>query len=56
VEESAPIRSTHHQCGAAETDSADELRFVLIVLSHAGRRLVHFNVTQQPTARWTARF
>jgi transposase InsO family protein len=29
--------------------------FVLIVLSHGRRRLVHFNVTQHPTAEWTAR-
>jgi putative transposase len=29
--------------------------FVLIVLSHGRRRLVHFNVTEHPTADWTAR-
>jgi putative transposase len=29
--------------------------FVLVVLSHARRRLVHFNVTEHPTAGWTAR-
>jgi putative transposase len=29
--------------------------FVLVVLSHARRRLVHFNVTEHPTAEWTAR-
>jgi putative transposase len=29
--------------------------FVLVVLSHGRRRLVHFNVTQHPTAEWTAR-
>jgi transposase InsO family protein len=29
--------------------------FVLMVLSHARRRLVHFNVTEHPTAEWTAR-
>jgi hypothetical protein len=29
--------------------------FVLIVLSHGRRRLVHVNVTQHPTAEWTAR-
>jgi putative transposase len=29
--------------------------FVLIVLSHGRRRLVHFNVTEHPTAEWTAR-
>jgi putative transposase len=28
--------------------------FVLVVLSHA-RRLMHFNVTEHPTAEWTAR-
>ncbi len=29
--------------------------FVLVVLSHARRRLVHFDVTEHPTAEWTAR-
>jgi transposase InsO family protein len=29
--------------------------FVLVVLSHARRRLVHFNVTEHPTADWTGR-
>jgi len=28
---------------------------VLVVLSHRRRRLVHFNVTEHPTAEWTAR-
>ncbi|MDQ3686436.1 MAG: integrase core domain-containing protein, partial [Acidobacteriota bacterium] len=28
--------------------------FVLIVLSHDRRRVVHFNVTEGPTAEWTA--
>ena len=28
--------------------------FVLVVLSHHRRRLVHFNVTENPTAEWTA--
>jgi ABC transporter substrate binding protein len=27
--------------------------FVLVVLSHGRRRLVHFNVTEHPTAEWT---
>jgi transposase InsO family protein len=27
--------------------------FVLVVLSHDRRRVVHFNVTEHPTARWT---
>jgi putative transposase len=27
--------------------------FVLIVLAHHRRRVVHFNVTEHPTARWT---
>jgi putative transposase len=27
--------------------------FVLIVLAHDRRRVVHFNVTEHPTARWT---
>jgi transposase InsO family protein len=29
--------------------------FVLIVLTHSRHRLVHFNVTEHPTAEWTAR-
>ena len=28
--------------------------FVLVVLAHHRRRVVHFNVTQHPTAHWTA--
>jgi putative transposase len=28
--------------------------FVLVVLSHHRRRVVHFNVTEHPTAEWTA--
>lgn len=27
--------------------------FVLVILSHHRRRILHFNVTQHPTARWT---
>src|SRR5213080_4196795 len=29
--------------------------FVLVVLTHSRRRLVHLNVTEHPTAEWTAR-
>ena len=28
--------------------------FVFVVLAHARRRVVHFNVTEHPTAQWTA--
>ncbi len=28
--------------------------FVFVVLAHARRRIVHFNVTEHPTAQWTA--
>jgi hypothetical protein len=28
--------------------------FVLIVLAHGRRKVVHFNVTEHPTAQWTA--
>jgi putative transposase len=28
--------------------------FVLVVLSHCRRRIVHFNVTEHPTAAWAA--
>ncbi len=29
--------------------------FVLVVLAHDRRKIVHFNVTEHPTAEWTAR-
>jgi hypothetical protein len=29
--------------------------FVLVVLAHHRRRVIHFNVTEHPTATWTAR-
>ncbi|MGA2631389.1 MAG: hypothetical protein ABSG54_14415, partial [Terriglobia bacterium] len=28
--------------------------FVFVVLAHQRRRVVHFNVTEHPTAAWTA--
>jgi putative transposase len=31
------------------------VRFVLVMLTHSRRRLVHLNVTEHPTAEWTAR-
>ena len=31
-----------------------QVLFVLIVLAHDRRRIVHFNVTEHPTAEWTA--
>ena len=31
-----------------------EVLYVLIVLAHERRRIVHFNVTANPTAQWTA--
>ncbi|HTP28770.1 MAG TPA: integrase core domain-containing protein [Anaeromyxobacteraceae bacterium] len=33
---------------------AFKVLFVFIVLAHARRRIVHFNVTENPTAQWTA--
>jgi transposase InsO family protein len=32
-----------------------KLLFILIILSHDRRRILHFNVTEHPTAAWTAR-
>jgi putative transposase len=32
----------------------DRELFVLVVLSHLGRRIVHVNVTDHPTATWSA--
>jgi hypothetical protein len=31
-----------------------KLLFVLVVLAHSRRKVLHFNVTENPTARWTA--
>ena len=31
-----------------------EILFVFVVLAHDRRRVVHFNVTADPTAEWTA--
>jgi putative transposase len=31
----------------------NKVLFVLVVLAHQRRRVVHFNVTERPTARWT---
>ena len=31
-----------------------KLLFVLVVLAHSRRKVVHFNVTENPTAQWTA--
>ena len=31
-----------------------KLLFVLVVLAHARRTVIHFNVTENPTAQWTA--
>jgi len=31
----------------------NKVLFVLVVLAHHRRRVVHFNVTEHPTAQWT---
>ena len=31
-----------------------QVLFVLVILAHERRRIVHFNVTKHPTAQWTA--
>ena len=31
-----------------------KLLFVFLVLTHERRRVLHFNVTEHPTAEWTA--
>jgi putative transposase len=31
-----------------------KLLFVLVVLAHSRRKVLHFNVTENPTAQWTA--
>ena len=51
---------TNHLASAASMDFftvptlTGRVLFVLIVLSHLRRRIVHFNITEHPTATWTA--
>jgi putative transposase len=51
---------TNHLASAAFMDFftvptlTGRVLFVVIVLSHLRRRIVHFNITEHPTATWTA--
>jgi putative transposase len=51
---------TNHLAFAASMDFftvptlTGRVLFVVIVLSHLPRRIVHFNITEHPTAEWTA--
>jgi len=51
---------TNHLASAAAIDFftvptlTGRVLFVLVVLSHCRRRIVHFNVTERPTATWAA--
>lgn len=51
---------TNHLASAASMDFftvptlTGRVLFVVIVLSHLRRRIVHFNITEHPTATWTA--
>src|SRR5207244_4716348 len=51
---------TNHLVSAASMDFftvptvTGRVLFVLLVLSHERRRVAHFNVTEHPTAEWTA--
>src|SRR5262249_31053931 len=51
---------TNHLMAAAAVDFftvptlTGRVLFVLVVLAHGRRRIVHFNVTEHPTAVWTA--
>src|SRR5437870_2852333 len=51
---------TNHLASAASMDFftvptlTGRVLFVLVVLSHIRRRIVHFNITEHPTAEWTA--
>jgi len=51
---------TNHLASAASMDFftvptlTGRVLFVVIVLSHLRRRIVHFNITEHPTAMWTA--
>jgi len=37
-----------------DEDWTSKVLFVLLILAHERRRVVHFNVTEHPTAQWTA--
>jgi len=41
--------------GRPKVDLAIRVLFVLVILSHDRRRILHFNATEHPTAAWTAR-
>jgi hypothetical protein len=51
---------TNHLASAASMDFftvptlTGRVLFVLVVLSHHRRRIVHFNITEHPTASWSA--
>ena len=51
---------TNHLASAASMDFftvptlTGRVLFVVIVLSHVRRRIVHFNITEHPTSEWTA--
>jgi len=51
---------TNHLTSAAAVDFftvptlTGRVLFVLVVLSHCRRRIVHFNITEHPTATWAA--
>ena len=42
------------QCCDAVWTVTHKVLFVLLILAHERRRLIHFNVTEHPTAEWTA--
>ena len=51
--------SNHAECIAAidfltVPTATFRILYVLVVLSHERRQVIHFNVTQYPTAQWTA--
>ena len=49
------LHRTHLEQALSAGNRRSRVLFVLVVLSHGRRRLVHFNVTEHPTAQWTAR-
>jgi hypothetical protein len=49
-------RQASHRVGFLHSAYSNLSRlFVVVILTHSRRRLVHFNVTEHPTAEWTAR-
>jgi len=50
----AQSRASHHRvCFCVAVTSTFRVLYVLVVIEHHSRRLIHFSVTAHPTAQWT---